>query len=128
MSNLSTSSKPRYTMTPPIIFGEFTTCSCDSSMLQFIQYILPRNLHLGLTLHNTIRERTQKKLNGYLSEFLLQLYFFGELELFLVVKAALVIIKYYFVERSCFRFTKGSSNISRRRSCCCLTKSITWLN
>ena len=96
-------------------------------MLQFIQHILPRNLHLAFTLHDSIIERAQKKLNGYLSEFLLHLYFFGELELFLVVKATLVIIKYYFDE-SCFRLTKSSSNISWRISCCCLMKSITWLN
>ena len=73
-------------MTPAITFGEFTTCSCESSMLQFIQSILPRNLHLAFTLHDTILERAQKKLNGYLSEFLLHLYFFGELELFLVFR------------------------------------------
>ena len=117
----------QWPMTPPIMFGEFTTCSCESSMLQFIQHILPRNLHLAFTLHDSILERAQKKLNGYLSEFLLHLYFFGELELFLVVKATLVIIKYYFDE-SCFRLTKSSSNISWRISCCCLMKSITWLN
>ena len=109
-------------MTPPIMFGEFTTCSCESSMLQFIQHILPRNLHLAFTLHDTILERAQKKLNGFLSEFLLHLYFFGELELFLVVKAALVIINYYFDERSGFRLTK--TNISRRISCCCLMKMV----
>ena len=96
-------------------------------MLQFIQHVLPRNLHLAFTLHDSILERAQKKLNGDLSEFLLHLYFFGELELFLVVKAALVIIKYYFDERSCFRLTKSSSNISWRISCCCLMKSIIYM-
>ena len=65
-------------------------------MLQFIQHILPRNLHLAFTLHDSILERAQKMLNGYLNEFLLHLYFFGELELFLVAKAALVIIKVLF--------------------------------
>ena len=106
MPNLSTSSKPRYT-TPPVIFGE-------SSMIQSIQQILPRNLHLWLTLHNTVLERAQKILNGYLSEFLPRLIYFVELGwLFLLLKTALVITKYYF-ERSCLRLTKSF----------CLTKSI----
>ena len=39
-------------------------------MIQSIQQILPRNLHLRFTLHNTVLERAQKILNGYLSEFL----------------------------------------------------------
>ena len=56
----------QWPMTPPIMFGEFTTCSCESSMLQFIQHILPRNLHLAFTLHDSILERAQKKLYGYL--------------------------------------------------------------
>ena len=109
MPNLWTSSKPRYTTTPPIIFGE-------SSMIQSIQHTLPRNLHLGFTLHNTVLERAQKILNGYLSEFSPHLIFFVELEwLFLVVKAALVVIKYYF-ERSCFRLTKSLLLLDEKHS------------
>ena len=62
--NLSTSPNSRYT-TPPLIFGE-------SSMIQSIQQILPRNLHLGFTLHDTVLES--------LSEFLPHLIFCVELE------------------------------------------------
>ena len=49
-------------------------------MIQSIQQTLPRNLHLRLTLHNTVLERAQKILNGYLSEFLPRLIYFVELE------------------------------------------------
>ena len=49
-------------------------------MIQSIQQIFPRNLHLRLTLHDTVLERAQKILNGYLSEFLPRLIFFVELE------------------------------------------------
>ena len=45
-------------------------------MIQSIQQILPRNLHLAFTVHGTALERTQKILNGYLSEFLPHLIFF----------------------------------------------------
>ena len=55
-------------MTPLVIFGEY-------AMLQSIKHILHRNLHLGFTLDNTVLERTQKDLNGYLSEFQLHLNF-----------------------------------------------------
>ena len=44
-------------------------------MIQSIQQILPRNLHLRLTLHNTVLEHAQKILNGYLSELLPPLIF-----------------------------------------------------